>query len=49
MENFLSGSGELLAPVTQGYDERLKLANLRYFLSTIEALLNVSLDANDGQ
>jgi hypothetical protein len=49
MENFLSGSGELLAPVTQGYDERLKLANLRYFLSTIEVLLSVSLDANDGQ
>jgi hypothetical protein len=48
MENFLSGSGELLAPVTQGYDERLKLANLRYFLSTIEGLLNVSLDTNDG-
>jgi hypothetical protein len=49
MENFLSGSGEFLAPVTQGYDERLKLANLRYFLSTIETLLGVSLDANDGQ
>lgn len=49
MENFLSGSGELLAPVAQGYDERLKLVNLRYFLSTIEALLKVSLDANEGQ
>lgn len=49
MENFLSGSGELLVPVTQGYDERLKLANLRCFLSTVESLLNISLDVSNGQ
>lgn len=44
MENFLSGNGELLVPVTEGYDERLKLANLRHFLSSIESLLNIDLD-----
>lgn len=44
MENFLSGNGELLVPVTEGYNERLKLANLRHFLSYIESLLNIDLD-----
>lgn len=48
MENFLSGSGEMLIPVTQGYDQRLKAANMRHFLNAIEKHLNVSLNLNDG-
>ena len=48
MENFLSGSGEMLIPVTQGYDQRLKAANMRHFLNAIEKHLDVSLNLNNG-
>jgi hypothetical protein len=43
MENFLSGDNELLIPTTQGYDQRLKFANFRYFLNAIESLFQISL------
>lgn len=43
MENFLSGDNELLIPTTQGYDQRLKVANFRYFLNAIESLFQISL------
>jgi type IV secretory pathway VirB4 component len=43
MENFLSGDNELLIPTTQGYDQRLKVANFRYFLKAIESLFKISL------
>lgn len=43
MENFLSGDNELLIPTTQGYDQRLKVANFRYFLNAIESLFKISL------
>lgn len=43
MENFLSGDNELLIPTTQGYDQRLKVANFRYFLNAIKSLFQISL------
>lgn len=43
IENFISGTNELLLPTTQGYDERLKFSNLRNFLNVIESLCNISL------
>lgn len=43
MENFLSGDNELLIPTTQGYVQRLKVANFRYFLNAIESLFQISL------
>lgn len=42
LENFISGENELLVPTTQGYDERLKFANLRNFLNVIESLCEIS-------
>lgn len=44
IENVLSGANELLVPTTQGYDERIKLINFLDFISTLERLLNISLD-----
>jgi Fe-S cluster assembly ATPase SufC len=43
LENFISGTNELLLPTTQGYDERLKFSNLRNFLNVIESLCKISL------
>ena len=43
MENSLSGDNELLIPTTQGYVQRLKVANFRYFLNAIESLFQISL------
>jgi len=43
VENLVSGTNELLLPTTQGYDERLKFANLRNFLNVIESLCNISV------
>jgi Fe-S cluster assembly ATPase SufC len=43
IENFISGTNELLLPTTQGYDERLKFSNLRNFLNVIESLCKISL------
>ena len=48
LENFISGAGELLSPTTEGYDQRLKFANFKNFLGTIEAILKISLDVKDG-
>ena len=48
MENLLSGTNELLVPTTQGYDQRLQLANLRIFLNTIESLFRISLNIQEG-
>jgi GTPase SAR1 family protein len=48
LENFISGTGELLSPTTEGYDQRLKFANFKNFLGTIEAILKISLDVKDG-
>lgn len=47
MENFLSGDNELLIPTTQGYDQRLKVANFRYFLNAIESLFQISLSVEE--
>jgi hypothetical protein len=47
MENFLSGDNELLIPTTQGYDQRLKVANFRYFLNAIESLFQISLNVQE--
>lgn len=47
VENFVSGTNELLLPTTQGYDERLKFANLRNFLNVIESLCKISLGKNE--
>ncbi len=43
MENLVSGANELLLPTTAGYDQRLKFTNFKHFLSTIEALFEISL------
>ncbi|MEM8638200.1 MAG: hypothetical protein AAGG51_05165 [Cyanobacteria bacterium P01_G01_bin.54] len=48
MENFLSGVNELLVPTTQGYDQRLKFANFRYFLNAIEELFEISLSVQEN-
>jgi len=42
-ENFVSGANELLVATTGGYDDRIKFANLKYLLDTIDALLKISL------
>jgi energy-coupling factor transporter ATP-binding protein EcfA2 len=47
VENFVSGTNELLLPTTQGYDERLKFTNLRKFLNIIESLCEISLGKNE--
>jgi hypothetical protein len=47
MENFLSGSNEMLVPTTGGYDQSLKLVNSRAFFGTIEDLFNISLNAQE--
>jgi ethanolamine utilization protein EutP (predicted NTPase) len=47
MDNFLSGASEMLVPTTGGYDQRLKSANLKNFLSAIENLLDISLNAQE--
>ncbi|QGZ91668.1 ATP-binding cassette domain-containing protein [Microcystis aeruginosa] len=47
MENFLSGDNELLIPTTQGYDQRLKVANFRYFLNAIKSLFQISLNVQE--
>jgi hypothetical protein len=44
IENFVSGTNELLLPTTQGYDERFKFANLKFFLNIIESLCQISLE-----
>ena len=44
LENFVSGTNELLLPTTQGYDERFKFANLKFFLNIIESLCQISLE-----
>jgi hypothetical protein len=48
MDNFLSGADEMLVPTTGGYDHRLKSANFRGFLNTIESLFNISLNAQEN-
>lgn len=48
MENFMSGANELLVPTTQGYDQRLKVANFRNFLNTIETLFKISLNIQEN-
>jgi hypothetical protein len=47
MDNFLSGTNEMLVPTTGGYDQRLKSANFKKFLSSIETLFNFSLNAQE--
>jgi hypothetical protein len=47
MDNLLSGTNEMLVPTTGGYDQRLKSANFRTFLGTIETLCDVSLNAQE--
>lgn len=49
LENFVSGTNELLLPITQGYDERLKFANLRNFLNVIESLCKISLGKKENK
>jgi energy-coupling factor transporter ATP-binding protein EcfA2 len=49
LENFISGENELLVPTTQGYDERLKFANLRNFLNVIESLCEISLKKKENK
>jgi Fe-S cluster assembly ATPase SufC len=49
VENFVSGINELLLPTTQGYDERLKFANLRNFLNIIESLCEISLGKKENK
>jgi hypothetical protein len=44
IENLISGNNEFLVPTAQGYDERLKFANFRSFLNTIETLFKISLN-----
>jgi len=48
MENLVSGNNELLVPTTEGYDQRLKLANLKKFFATIETLFKINLNAQGG-
>lgn len=48
MENLISGANELLVPTTQGYDQRLKVANFRYFLNAIETLFEISLKIQES-
>jgi hypothetical protein len=47
MDNFLSGTQELLVPTTSGYDQRIKSTNFKSFLSTIENLCNISLNSQE--
>jgi len=47
MDNFVSGANELLTPTTAGYDERLKFANYKKFINTIESLLKISLNVEE--
>lgn len=48
IENLVPGSGELLIPTTQGYDQRLKLANFKSFLNIIQTLSEISLNIKEG-
>lgn len=48
MENLVSGTNELLVPTTQGYDQRLKIANFKYFLDAIETLFEISLKIQES-
>lgn len=43
MENFVSGTNEMLAATTGGYDRRLQLVNLRRFLQVLEDMSKVQL------
>jgi hypothetical protein len=43
-----SGANELLVPTTGGYDQRLKLANFKKMIETIEALSQISLSIDEG-
>jgi ethanolamine utilization protein EutP (predicted NTPase) len=43
IENFISGSNELLWPNTEGYDERLKVTNNNKFYAVINSLLDTNL------
>jgi GTPase SAR1 family protein len=45
IENLISGNNEFLVPTAQGYDERLKFANFRNFLNSIETLFKISLNS----
>jgi hypothetical protein len=47
LENLISGKGELLKPTTSGYDQRLKWANYKKLIDTIEALLNISMNIEE--
>lgn len=47
MENLLSIENELLVATTSGYDQWLKSSNLKGFLSTIETLFDISLNAQE--
>jgi hypothetical protein len=47
MDNFLSIENEMLVPTTSGYDQRLKSANFKNFLGTIETLFDISLNAQE--
>ncbi len=47
MENLVSGANELLIPTTAGYDWRLKFANYKKFLNTIESLFQISLNVEE--
>jgi GTPase SAR1 family protein len=48
IDNFLSGANEMLVPTTGGYDQRLKSANFKAFLTTIEDLFNISLNIQES-
>ena len=48
MENLISGTNELLVPTTQGYDQRLKVANWKNFLTVIETLFKISLKVKEN-
>jgi hypothetical protein len=43
MENLVSGTGELLATTTGGYDDRLKFANLQALLKIIESFCEIKM------
>jgi GTPase SAR1 family protein len=47
MDNLLSVDNELLVATTGGYDQRLKSANFKKFLGTIEDLFDISLNAQE--
>jgi hypothetical protein len=48
MDNFLSGTNEMLIPTTSGYDQRCKSDNFNDFLNKIEKLFKVSLNSREN-